>query len=150
VGWAPLGEMRAREARRSGAWPQPCPNPFLHNHKLHDYANICSMTSQGHPCARFRRALATGNPQIAEAAAREVRRLSLPDALDLCLLYRGEPAKYERAAARWVARLIAQRPGLHLSQIQLAAAGFREAQHHPRGEAALRELLDVVTSSSEG
>jgi hypothetical protein len=102
-----------------------------------------SVTSQGHPYARFRRALATGNPRIAETAAREVRRLSLADALDFCLLYRGEPAKYERAAARWIARLIAERPAIRLSGVELAAAAFREAPHDPRGEAVLRGLLEV-------
>jgi len=66
----------------------------------------------------------TGNPRIAEAAAREVRRLGLADALDLALLYRAEPERYERAAARWIARLIEERPGLHLSEIELAAAGL--------------------------
>jgi hypothetical protein len=100
------------------------------------------MTSQRHPYARFRRALATGNPRIAEAAAREVQRLNLADALDLCLLYRGEPAKYERAAARWIARLIADRPGVRLLEIELVAAAFREAPHDPRGEAVLRGLLE--------
>jgi hypothetical protein len=91
------------------------------------------------PIRPFRRVLATGNPRIAEAAAREVRRLSLADALDLCLLYRGEPAKYERAAARWIARLIAERPGVRLSELEPAAG----ALHNPRGEAVLRGLLEV-------
>jgi hypothetical protein len=72
-----------------------------------------------------------------------VRHLSLADALDLCLLYRGDPAKYERAAARWIARLIAERPGLRLSELELAAAAFREPIHDPRGEAVLRGLLEV-------
>ena len=83
------------------------------------------------------------NPRIAEAAAREVQRISLADALDLCLLYRGEPAKYERAAARWITRLIAERPGVRLSEIELAAAAFREAPHDARGEAVLRGLLEI-------
>ena len=70
-------------------------------------------------------------------------RLSLAEALDLALLYRGEPERYERAAARWIARLIEEQPGLHLAEIELAAAGFREALHHARGEAALRGLLEI-------
>ena len=58
---------------------------------------IWEAPSQGHRYARFRRALATGNPPMAEAPARDVHRLSLADTLDLCLLYQAEPAKYERA-----------------------------------------------------
>ena len=61
------------------------------------YANMCSMTSQGHPYARFRRALATGNARIAEAAARDLEHVSLADSLTLCLLYRDDPERYERA-----------------------------------------------------
>jgi hypothetical protein len=47
----------------------------------------------------------------------------LADALELCLLYRAEPARYERAA-RWIAQLIAERPDIRLAEIELAAAGF--------------------------
>lgn len=103
--------------------------------------NMCSMTSQGHPYARFRRALATGNLAIAEAAARDLHTVSLGDALTLCLLYRDDPEGYERAAARWIARLISERPKIHLSEIELAAAGFREALHSERGVEALRSCL---------
>jgi hypothetical protein len=42
-----------------------------------------------------------------------------------------------------IARLIAERPGVRLSEIELAAAAFREAPHDARGEAALRGLLEI-------
>ncbi len=100
-----------------------------------------SVTSQGHPYARFRHALATGNARIAEAAARDLHTVGLGDALTLCLLYRDDPERYERAAARWIARLIAERPKIHLSEIELAAAGFREALHSDRGVEVLRGCL---------
>jgi hypothetical protein len=97
------------------------------------------VTSQGHPYARFRHALATGNARIAESAARDLYTVSLGDALTLCLLYRDDTERYERAAARWIARLIAERPKIRLSEIELAAAGFREAIHTQRGvDAATR------------
>jgi hypothetical protein len=73
--------------------------------------------------------------------------VSLADALELCLLYRGEPERYERAAARWIARLIAERPGARLSEIELAAAGFREAVYSERGAEALRACLTAAVSS---
>ena len=143
---------RERDDRRRGrtaSSQRPAPDGSLPALRGTAYANMCSVTSQGHPYSKFRRALATGNPRIAEVAAREVRRLSLADALDLCLLYRGEPAKYERAAARWIARLIEERPGLHLAEIELAAAGFREALHQERVETALRGLLEVGRFSND-
>jgi hypothetical protein len=102
---------------------------------------MCSMTSQGHPYARLRHALATGNARIAEAAAREVDHVALRDALELCLLYRDDPERYERAAARWIGRLIAERSRINLSEIELAAARFREALHTERGVDALRRCL---------
>jgi hypothetical protein len=102
---------------------------------------MCSVTSQGHPHARFRRALSTGNPRLAEAAMRDLHHVSLADALELCLLYRGEPDRYERAAARSFARLIAERPGVRLAEVELAAAGFREAVYRDRGVVVLRDCL---------
>jgi hypothetical protein len=99
------------------------------------------MSVKGHPHARFRRALRTGNVLIAETAARDLGRLTLEDALDLCLLYRSQPERYERAVARWIARLIAERPGLRLSELEVVAAGFRDAVHDPGGEAVVRAVL---------
>jgi hypothetical protein len=99
------------------------------------------VTSQGHPYARFRRALAAGNSRIAEAAARDLEQVALADALTLCPLYRDDPERYERAAARWIARLISERPTIHPSEIELAAAGFREVLHSERGVEGLRGCL---------
>jgi hypothetical protein len=63
------------------------------------------VTSQGSPYARFRRAIERDNVITAEAAARELGWLSLPDALAYCLLLLGrDPARYRRAALRWHAR----------------------------------------------
>jgi hypothetical protein len=95
---------------------------------------VFGLTSQRHPHARFRQALATGEAWIAEAAARDLQQVALADAPSLCLLYRDEPERYESAAARWIARL---RPKIQLSEIDLAAAGFRKA-HTERGVVALR------------
>jgi hypothetical protein len=72
---------------------------------------------------------------------RDLHHVSLADALELCLLYRGEPDRYERAAARWIARLIAERPGVRLAEVELAAAGLREAVYRDRGVVVLRDCL---------
>ena len=87
------------------------------------------MGDAGSPYARFRRALATGNLHLVDAAARELGRLTLPDALELCLLMAVErDRRFRRAAARWVARAILERPGLTLDDLlslgrALAAVG---------------------------
>ena len=70
-----------------------------------------SVTSQGSAYGRFQRALDRSNLLNAETAARELGQLTLPDALRLLtLLAAKEPRRYERAAVRWLERLLAERP----------------------------------------
>jgi hypothetical protein len=65
------------------------------------------MTSQGTAHGRFQRAIHRRHVQAAEMAAREMGGLSLADALLLCeLLANADPARYERAALRWLQRFI--------------------------------------------
>jgi hypothetical protein len=67
------------------------------------------VTSEGHPGARFQRALAAGNLTAAEQAAFEVAFVPLADARALVELY-GEKGdqKYERAALKYLARYLAE------------------------------------------
>ena len=88
------------------------------------------MTSQGSAYARFQRALATHNPTIAWAAAAEVARIDLADALALCLLVAGDPDRYARAAARWHARYCTELPGVTLAESALVLASLTAL---PRG-----------------
>jgi hypothetical protein len=68
------------------------------------------MTSQGSAHGRFSRAIANRNVVGAETAARELGWLSLEDALQLATLYAAtDRARYERAALRWLERLLAER-----------------------------------------
>jgi hypothetical protein len=63
------------------------------------------MTSQGSAGGRFRRAIRQRNLFQAELAIREMRMLSLLDALDyLDLLAEVKPEKLEPAALRWHGR----------------------------------------------
>jgi hypothetical protein len=57
-------------------------------------------------------------------AARELGRLSLDDALQLCvLLAEHDPPRFERAALRWLERFIAERLP-PLAEVALAASAF--------------------------
>ena len=47
---------------------------------------MCSSTSQGHPYARFRRALLTKNVNLIDAAARELQHVALADALRILVV----------------------------------------------------------------
>lgn len=80
------------------------------------------MTSEGHPQARFQRALTTHNLVIVEAAARELPRIALDDALSvLALLAADKDPRFDRAAARWVGRLLIETP-VGLGDVRFALA----------------------------
>ena len=79
------------------------------------------MTSQGHAYAQFQRALRTGNPILAVDAARELNHVTLEDALGLCLVMRRDARRYQRAAARWLARYHAEVEAVTLTEIREVA-----------------------------
>ncbi len=84
------------------------------------------MTSEGRPYARFRRALEVRSVFQAETAARELGRLGLNDALDyLTLLAAEDPERFERAARKWLARLLAESPALTLNEAMVALGSLR-------------------------
>ena len=83
------------------------------------------VTSDGHPHARFERALRTGNPTLVRAAAAELGRVELDDALRVCnVLAAAEPERYEAAAVRRLGRLLLEERGITLADAQVAAAGL--------------------------
>jgi hypothetical protein len=101
------------------------------------------MTSQGTAHGRFQRAIHRRHVQAAEMAAREMGGLSLAYALSLCeLLADTDPARYERAALRWLQRFIDERLP-PLTEVALAAAALAELRHGNRnvGVETLKRLL---------
>ncbi len=101
------------------------------------------MTSQGTAHGRFQRAIHRRHLNAAEMAAREMGGLSLSDALALCeLLANADPARYERAALRWLQRFIDERLP-PLSEVTLAASALAELRHGHRnvGVETLKQLL---------
>jgi hypothetical protein len=80
------------------------------------------VTSDGNPYTRFRRALKTGNETLVTAAARELPRIALDDALRICLVLRGgDPERYERAAVRWLGRFALEARDVTIDDLRLAA-----------------------------
>lgn len=79
------------------------------------------MGDHGTPYARFERALRAGNLLNAEAAARDLHKVNLIDALKLVILY-GEKRdrKFEPAARRWLVRLLEEKR-LSLDEAKVAA-----------------------------
>jgi hypothetical protein len=99
------------------------------------------MTSQGSAYSRLRRALERENAVVAWAAAAELERVPLPEALALCLLLvRSDAARYERAALRWHARLCREVRGLSIDEAALSLAALR-ALPGPAAEAAANAIL---------
>lgn len=103
------------------------------------------MTSQGSPYARFKRCLASGNARLVRAAAAELPRLSLEDALAVCLVLRdSEPEVFQRAIVRWHALLCRQVRGISAREAQLALAAL-QALDGPAAVPAARLLDELAT-----
>jgi hypothetical protein len=84
------------------------------------------MTSQGTAHGRFQRAIHARNVHAAEMAAREMGGLSLPDALPFCLLLADvDPARFDRAIARWHARFVLEAPGITVDEAALALTALK-------------------------
>ena len=100
------------------------------------------MTAQAHPRAIFSRAIERGKSVAAEASAREIKRLTLEEALRLLFLYaEKEPIKYERAALRWLARYVSDGKAVSLLKAQLALSALAEIRAGER-EAATKLLVE--------
>ncbi len=93
--------------------------------------------------ANFRRALDTQNLTIIRSAAAELPHVPLEDALQVCLILRNaEPAAYDRAVLRWLARF-AREKAFSLGQLKVAIAAFEGLTANPaRSERQLRGLLE--------
>ena len=83
------------------------------------------MAYEGSPVTRFARAIDHDDLLGAEIAAIELPRLNLKDALRLVQLYaKKEHRKFERAALRWLARLIEEQ-SLTLDEARVACEWLR-------------------------
>lgn len=104
------------------------------------------MSTKGSAHSRFRRALETGNPTLVLAAAAELTRVELGDALSICLvLLDARSPLYPRAAVRWHGRLCLEAPGLELGDATLVLGGLQALAggHGAAAAAALGGLLEV-------
>jgi len=100
------------------------------------------MSIKGSPYERFRRALASGNLHLVHAAALELPKVQLADALAICLLMgRQGDDRYERAAVRWLARLSLETPAVGLADLRRGLVAFDALPLNP--EAARAELAEL-------
>lgn len=90
------------------------------------------VTSDGSAYARFRRALATGNELLVLAAARELPRVGLDDALRICIVLRdGDPGRYDRACVRWLGRFALEARGATIADLRAAADALDALPQRP-------------------
>jgi hypothetical protein len=100
------------------------------------------MGNAGSPYPRFQRALATGSLHLIRAAAAELPRVDLGDALAVCMAIRdAEPERFERAALRWLARYAVEKAG-SVADVRAAADAFSAMLARP--EDALIALQQLV------
>jgi hypothetical protein len=105
------------------------------------------MTAQGHPRAIFSRAIENGNLVVAEQVAREVPNLTLEEALRLLFLYaENDPARFDRAALRWLDLYLAKGKAVSLLKVSLAASALAELRGVERAHAA--KLLTELASGA--
>jgi hypothetical protein len=103
------------------------------------------MTSDGSPYTRFRRALDAGNLNLVVAAAAELPRVGLDDALRVCLLLRdGDPERFERAAVRWTGRFALEARNVSLEAIERAITALNVLPDRP--DDAMERLAALCTA----
>ena len=103
------------------------------------------VTSDGNPYARFRRALATGNEALVTAAALELPRIALDDALRICLVLRGgDPRRYERAAVRWLGRFALEASNATIEDLRRAADALDALPARPADAMERLQMLCVA------
>ncbi len=107
------------------------------------------MTSEGSAHGRFTRAINARNLFQAEVAARELRGLSLVDALELVILIASQrPDRLDRAAVRWHGRLEVEVPTLTLAESRFALAALERLPADPQAAGLLRNLLRRASPTS--
>src|SRR5262245_50342756 len=114
--------------RRPSPLAQPCEHVFV--------------SSKGSLRGNFQRAIDRRQLVYAEALARQLEPLSVSDALAfLLLLAEHEPRRFDRAGARWHARLVLEANGIGLLESQVALAAVMRLPASDRKAAnVLREL----------
>lgn len=80
-----------------------------------------------------------GQPQSSPRRRTELPRVGLEDALEVCLLLRDQdPARFERAAVRWLGRFALEGRGVTIEALQRATGAFDAM---PRRSQTAMEIL---------
>jgi hypothetical protein len=78
---------------------------------------------KGSPYARFQRSLQTRKLSVVLTAAAELQSIQLDDALEILILMgREKDPRFDRAAARWVGRVLVETPPMTLKEARWVIA----------------------------
>jgi hypothetical protein len=103
------------------------------------------VTSAGSALTRFRRALAVHNGPAAYAAATELQRVELADALALTLLLADQRELFERLSVRWLGRFALEVRDVRQRHLHLLLAAFGTVRPgDPSGAQALAALCSSL------
>jgi hypothetical protein len=102
------------------------------------HANMRSLSTKGSSYANFQRSLQTRKLSIVLPAAAELAWINLVDSLEILTLMaqEGDP-RFERAAARWVGRLLTETPPMTLREARWVVAMVEQL---PRCRESLHRL----------
>jgi hypothetical protein len=108
----------------------------LHRSELN--ANMCSMAGRRPerpyliPFVRVKVAIDNGDLRFLREHAHELPRIRLPDALQICLLYRHQDReRYDAAATKWLNRFAVEAKEASLEDIESAAAALEALPTKP-------------------
>jgi hypothetical protein len=81
------------------------------------------LSIKGSPYARFQRSLQTRKLSVVLTAAAELQSIQLDDALEILILMgREKDPRFDRAAARWVGRVLVETPPMTLKEARWVIA----------------------------
>ncbi len=100
------------------------------------------MSIKGRPIQWLHSSLDRGDLPGARAAAAELERISLTDALRLlALIAEKQPDLYERAAVRWLGRLLLERADMGLDDAGIALAALDHLAEWPATAKVLAKMV---------
>jgi len=99
---------------------------------------------KGSAYTHFRAALERGDLLSVQAAAAELPRVNLVDALAICLLLaQNRDDRLDRASTRWLGRFALERPSAGIADLRAALEAFEDLPHRP--DLARRALAALCT-----
>lgn len=100
------------------------------------------MSIKGRPYTWFTASLDSGDLPGARAAAAELERISLADALRLlALIAEKQPNLYDKSAVRWLGRLLLEQPGVTLDDAGVALAALDQLADWPATAQVLQRMI---------